>query len=176
LEAGVLRKDKIAEALLGLVERDHPGFSRLAEYQELSTRLTAEQFAGHRGGSAYGYPGTPERYGKPWPAPATPVRNLFLTGADAGTLSSIGAMMGGVSTTALLLGPLGFLKIVAESIARVRRKMLVMSNVACALVRAVFALMRTRSLRNPTMPATNGETRRKPALEVPCEAPGSPPP
>jgi phytoene dehydrogenase-like protein len=108
-------KSKIAEALLGLVERHHPGFSRLVEYQELSTPLTVEHFTGHRRGSIYGYPGTPERYGKPWLAPATPVRNLYLTGADAGSLGIMGAMMGGVSTAALLLGPLGFVKIVAAA-------------------------------------------------------------
>jgi len=108
-------KGKIAGALLSLVERHHPGFSRLVEYQEISTPLTVEHFTGHRKGSIYGYPGTPERYRKLWLAPATPVRNLYLTGADAGSLGIMGAMMGGVSTAALLLGPLGFFKIVAAA-------------------------------------------------------------
>jgi all-trans-retinol 13,14-reductase len=108
-------KGKIAEALLGLVERHHPAFRRLVEYQELSTPLTVEHFTGHRRGSVYGYPGTPERYGKPWLAATTPVRNLYLTGADAGSLGIMGAMMGGVAAAALLLGPLGFFKIVAAA-------------------------------------------------------------
>jgi phytoene dehydrogenase-like protein len=108
-------KSKISEAMLGLVERHHPGFRRLVAYQELSTPLTVEHFTGHRRGAIYGYPGTPERYGKRWLAPATPVRNLYLTGADAGILGVLGALMGGVSTAALLLGPLGFFKIVAAA-------------------------------------------------------------
>jgi hypothetical protein len=43
------------------------------------------------------------------------VRGLYLTGADAGILGIMGAMMGGVSTAALLLGPLGFFEIVAAA-------------------------------------------------------------
>jgi all-trans-retinol 13,14-reductase len=108
-------KAKIAATLLGVIERHHPGFSQLVEYREVSTPLTAEHFTGHRGGSSYGYPATPERYGKPWLAPTTPVRGLYLTGADAGMLGVMGAMMGGVSTAALLLGPAGFFKIVAAA-------------------------------------------------------------
>jgi phytoene dehydrogenase-like protein len=108
-------KAKIAETLLAFVERHHPGFSQLVEYQEVSTPLTTEHFTGHRGGSSYGYPATPERYGKAWLAPATPIGNLYLTGADAGSLGIMGAMMGGVSAAALLLGPLGFFKIVAAA-------------------------------------------------------------
>jgi all-trans-retinol 13,14-reductase len=108
-------KAKIAEALLGLVERHHPGFRKLVEYREVSTPLTTEHFTGHRSGSSYGYPATPERYRKTWLAPATRVRDLYLTGADAGSLGIMGAMMGGVSTAALLLGPLGFFKIVAAA-------------------------------------------------------------
>jgi all-trans-retinol 13,14-reductase len=108
-------KTKIAETLLAMVERHHPGFSRLVEYQEVSTPLTTEHFTGHRGGSSYGYPATPERFGKTWLAPSTAVRNLYLTGADAGSLGIMGAMMGGVSAAARLLGPVGFLRIVAAA-------------------------------------------------------------
>ncbi len=108
-------KINITQALLDLVEQHHPGFGALVEYKELSTPLTVEHFTGHRHGSIYGYPGTPDRYTKSWLAPVTPVRNLFLTGADAGSLGIMGAMMGGVSTAALFLGPFGFFRIMAAA-------------------------------------------------------------
>jgi all-trans-retinol 13,14-reductase len=50
-----------------------------------------------------------------WPKVATPVRHLYLTGADVASLGIMGAMMGGVATTARLLGTLGFFRIVAAS-------------------------------------------------------------
>ncbi len=108
-------KHTITRGLLDLVEQHHPGFSALVEYKELSTPLTVEHFTSHRRGAIYGFPATPDRYRKPWLAPETPVRNLYLTGADAGSLGIMGAMMGGVSTAARLLGPLGFFKIVAAA-------------------------------------------------------------
>jgi all-trans-retinol 13,14-reductase len=108
-------KAKITRALLDLVEQHHPGFGGLVEYKELSTPLTVEHFTAHRHGAIYGYPATPERYLKPWLTPATPVRNLYLTGADVGSLGVMGALMGGVSTAALLLGPLGFFRIVSAA-------------------------------------------------------------
>jgi hypothetical protein len=43
--------------------------------------------------------------------PATPIRNLYLTGSDAGLLGIMGALMGGVLAASRLLGPLGFFQI-----------------------------------------------------------------
>jgi all-trans-retinol 13,14-reductase len=108
-------KHRIAEALLGFVDRHYPGFKSLVDYCEVSTPLTVEHFTGHLRGSVYGIPATPERFRRPYLSVATPVKNLYLTGADVASLGIMGAMMGGVATAARLLGGLGFFRIVAAS-------------------------------------------------------------
>jgi all-trans-retinol 13,14-reductase len=104
-------KARMTEALLDLAEQHYPGFRELVEYCELGTPLSFEHFTAAPGGAIYGYPGTPERYRKTWLAAATPVRNLYLTGTDAGSLGIMGALMGGVATASHLLEPFGFFKI-----------------------------------------------------------------
>jgi hypothetical protein len=39
------------------------------------------------------------------------VRNLYLTGADVGSVGIMGALMGGVSTASRILGPFGFFNV-----------------------------------------------------------------
>jgi phytoene dehydrogenase-like protein len=104
-------KDRITRALVSLVEQHHAGFCGLVEYSELATPLTFEHFTAAPSGSIYGYPGTPDRYRQPWLSPQTPVRNLYLTGADAALPGIVGALMGGVLTASHLLGPLGFFQV-----------------------------------------------------------------
>ena len=99
------------QALLALVEQHHPGFGEMIAYAELATPLTFEYFTAAPSGTIYGYPGTPDRYRKSWLTPKTPIRNLYLTGVDAGLLGVMGALMGGVATASTLLGPMGFFKI-----------------------------------------------------------------
>lgn len=94
-------------ALLDLVESRNPGFRSLVQYAELSTPLTVEHFSAHAGGAIYGLPAVPERFGERRPGSTTPVTGLYLTGADAGMLGVMGALMGGVMTAARIIGPLG---------------------------------------------------------------------
>jgi phytoene dehydrogenase-like protein len=104
-------KERITESLLDFVEQQHPGFRDLVAYAELATPLTFEYFTGAPSGTIYGYPATPEKFRKTWLKPRTPVRNLYLTGADAAVLGVMGAVMGGVATASTLLGSAGFLEI-----------------------------------------------------------------
>jgi len=104
-------KNRITRALLDLVERHHLGFGNLVEYSELATPLTFEHFTAAPSGAIYGYPATPEKYGKAWLGPRTPIQNLYLTGSDAALLGIMGALMGGVLTASCLLGSFGFLEI-----------------------------------------------------------------
>ncbi len=87
----------------------------------MSTPLTVERFTGHLRGSVYGIPATPERFGLPYLSVARLVRHLYLTGADVASLGIMGAMMGGVATTARLLGGLGFFRIMAAAKRRISR-------------------------------------------------------
>jgi len=111
-------KNRITQALLGLIEHHHPGFRDLIEYSELGTPLTFEYFTAAPSGSIYGYPGTPDKYRKSWLVPGTPVRNLYLTGTDVALLGIMGALMGGVLTASRLLGPAGFIEIMRAANAR----------------------------------------------------------
>jgi all-trans-retinol 13,14-reductase len=104
-------KDRITQALLDLVERHHPGFGDLVEYAELATPLTFEHFTAAPSGMIYGYPATPEKYGKAWLHPRTPIQNLYLTGSDVTLLGIMGALMGGVVTASCVLGRFGFLEV-----------------------------------------------------------------
>src|ERR1700688_4983397 len=104
-------KKRMIDALLDLVEQQHPGFRELVAYAELATPLTFEYFTGAPSGTIYGYPATPEKFRKTWLPPRTPVRGFYLPGTDAAVLGVMGALMGGVATASTLLGPAGFLEI-----------------------------------------------------------------
>ena len=104
-------KERIAEALIDLVEKHFKGFRALIEYKEISTPLTLEHFTGRMKGSMYGLPATPGHYKSKWANVKTPIKNLYLTGSDVFFLGIVGAMMGGVATASVINGPLGFFKI-----------------------------------------------------------------
>jgi phytoene dehydrogenase-like protein len=110
-------KARITESLLDLVERQYPGFRDLVAHAELATPLTFEFFTAAPSGTIYGYPATPDKFQKAWLAPRTPIKNLYLTGADAATLGVMGALMGGIATASLLLGPAGFPQIMRAAAA-----------------------------------------------------------
>jgi len=92
-------KQRIAEGLIGFVDRRFPGFAELVDYCELSTPLSTANFTGHKNGCIYGLPGIPEKLSASWLSPRTPVRNLYLTGADVTGQGIVGALMGGILTT-----------------------------------------------------------------------------
>jgi len=97
-------KERLADALLAAVERRLPGLGSLVAYRELSTPLSTEGFTGHPGGEIYGIPLTPARLEMPFIGPRTPVRGLYLTGADTLSPGVVGAMMGGVFAVAAIAG------------------------------------------------------------------------
>jgi phytoene dehydrogenase-like protein len=88
------------------------------EYSELGTPLTFENFTAAPSGTIIGFPGTPEKYETPWLGPRTPIKNLYLTGCDAGMLGIMGALMGAIVTASGLLGRLGFIQIMRAARAR----------------------------------------------------------
>ena len=108
-------KDRISRGLLKLADRAVPGLAELVCYSELSTPLTIEDFTSHPAGAFYGLPGKPERF-LHGPLPVrTPVAGLYLSGSDAASPGVPGALMGGVAAASQILGPLGFLRIMAAA-------------------------------------------------------------
>jgi len=106
-------KERISDGLLRLAETAIPGLTKLVTYRELSTPLTVEDYTSHPGGHFYGVPAVPRRYEHFRSGPRTPVKGLFLTGQDAGSLGITGALMGGVGAAAQALGAMGFFRIMA---------------------------------------------------------------
>lgn len=108
-------KDRIADALLEVVERRLPGFRSLVSFRELSTPLSTERFTGHAGGEIYGIPFTPARLDMGFLQPRSPVAGLFLTGADALMLGVTGAAMSGLMTAVAATGPSTFGRVKAAA-------------------------------------------------------------
>jgi phytoene dehydrogenase-like protein len=105
-------KEKIAKAIIHFVEKRFQGFSEMIDYYELGTPLTIEHYAAQPAGNIYGIPGQPERYLSDGISYRTPLKNVYLTGADTAGHGIVGAMMSGVLTTALISGlPYHLLKI-----------------------------------------------------------------
>ena len=113
-------KDRIADALLAAVEPRLPGFRSLVAYRELSTPLTTETFTAHAGGEIYGIPCTPGRLDMAFLQARTPVKGLFLTGADALFLGIGGTTMSGLMAAAAVAGPSTFAALRREA-RRLRR-------------------------------------------------------
>jgi phytoene dehydrogenase-like protein len=87
----------------------------MVDYKELSTPLSTEYMTGHRNGNIYGIPATPERYKLKWLGARTPIKNLYLTGADTTCHGIVGAMLAGAVTASIVMrSPLDILKAFRE--------------------------------------------------------------
>ncbi len=104
-------KEEIAQQLLDITEKHLPGFKNIVDFTDLATPLTMEFFTNWEKGGFYGIPPTPNRFKYKWINPKTPIKNLYLTGTDAATLGVLGALMGGLFTTASIKGLRGMMKI-----------------------------------------------------------------
>jgi len=107
-EAYKALKEKAAQLLIQFVDERYRGFADLVDFYEVSTPVTTEHMTGHDQGAIYGLASVPERYdidASPWCQVHTPVKNLYLTGADSTSLGIAGAMMGGVATCTHIMKP-----------------------------------------------------------------------
>jgi all-trans-retinol 13,14-reductase len=96
-------KRGLAERLRAELEQHLPAVRGKIEYCELSTPLSTRHFANYRQGQIYGPASTPERFAARALSPRTPIRNLYLTGADAGLLGVVGALAGGALAASAVL-------------------------------------------------------------------------
>ena len=97
-------KRGVTAALIAFVDRHLPGYADLVEFADLATPLTYEHFSSHHFGQVYGIPATPVRHTYPWTSVKTPVKGLYLTGADTAGNGITGAMMAGMTTLAAIEG------------------------------------------------------------------------
>jgi all-trans-retinol 13,14-reductase len=96
-------KARLAEHLKGELENAVPQVRGKIDYCELSTPLSTRSFTNHQSGEIYGLAHVPERFRLNCLGPRTPVRGLYLTGADVTTAGVTGAMMGGVLSASAIL-------------------------------------------------------------------------
>lgn len=115
-------KEMLAQRMLDFIERHYPGFKELVDFYELSTPLSTEHFTMHYKGCIYGMHTSPDRFLKKWNQVRTPVKNLYLTGADAAVLGVAGAFTGGLFTSLILLGGSSFGLIQYAKIERMANK------------------------------------------------------
>ena len=111
-------KDRITNALIEFVDNKlqgigYKGIGNIIDVAELSTPLTTEFFTGYKNGGIYGIPAAPDRYKKEWIGIKTPVKNLYMTGADAISHGITGGLMGGALTVGTAFG--GYMKIFKEA-------------------------------------------------------------
>lgn len=106
-------KNEISLKMLDLAEENIPGIKNLVNYFELSTPLSMKHFTGWEGGSFYSFPATPDRFKNKAFRAKTPLKNLYLTGTDAGMIGVLGAMYGAVFSTIKMKGLISFFKIMS---------------------------------------------------------------
>jgi all-trans-retinol 13,14-reductase len=97
-------KARLAARLKDQLESALPQVRGKVDYCELSTPLSTRHFTNHPSGEIYGLAPVPERFQLACLHPRTPVRGLFLTGADAAVSGVTGALMGGVLAASAILG------------------------------------------------------------------------
>jgi all-trans-retinol 13,14-reductase len=89
-------KKQIEERLTAQLRRHIPKLMDLVKYQELATPLSTVHFTRAPEGAIYGLEPTPQRFACKGLRTRTPVKGLYLAGADVATLGVVGALMGGV--------------------------------------------------------------------------------
>lgn len=95
-------KQRLSERLLEPLYRQLPQVRGQLDHVELSTPLSTRNFAGHPQGEIYGLAHTPARFEARWLRPQTPVKGLYLTGADICSAGVGGALFGGVLTASAI--------------------------------------------------------------------------
>ncbi len=97
-------KQKLTDRLLAELYKQMPQLQGRLDFGELATPLSTEWFHLYDRGEIYGLDHDSQRFRQTWLHPVTPVKGLYLTGQDVVTAGVGGALMGGVLTTAALLG------------------------------------------------------------------------
>jgi len=97
-------KARLTSRLLDATYEHFPTTRGRVAHAELSTPLSVRHFTNHPNGEIYGLAPTPERFQLVETRPRTPIRGLYLTGADVATHGVLGAIAGGIITASVALG------------------------------------------------------------------------
>ena len=97
-------KERLRHRLLEALYEQMPQLREALVYAEVSTPLSTNWFRRSTAGEIYGLEHNVARFRNGWLHPRTAVKGLYLTGQDVAVAGVAGAMMGGVLSTAALLG------------------------------------------------------------------------
>ena len=101
-------KAQLTEQLLEPLYRQQPQLRGQLDFCELATPLSTEWFQWNVQGEIYGIDHTVKRFDQHWIHSQTPIKGLYLTGADTVTAGVGGALMAGVLTASRMLGWRGY--------------------------------------------------------------------
>ena len=101
-------KAKLTSELLETLYRFQPQLRDALDFCELGTPLSTEWFQWNEQGEIYGIDHNVERFNQHWIHTETPIKGLYLTGADTVTAGVGGALMAGVMTATRMLGWQGY--------------------------------------------------------------------
>jgi all-trans-retinol 13,14-reductase len=101
-------KAELTEHLLETLYQHQPQLRGQLDFCELATPLSTEWFQWNVQGEIYGIDHTVKRFDQHWIHSQTPIKGLYLTGADTLTAGVGGALMGGVMTATCMLGWQGY--------------------------------------------------------------------
>ena len=96
-------KARLEQRLLNALREHVPEVAGAIDTWELSTPLSTQHFVNAAHGETYGLAHNPARFASRDLRPATPVRNLFLTGQDVSTCGVMGALAGAVVSASAVL-------------------------------------------------------------------------
>ena len=95
-------KEKFSQRLLAELYRFKPQLKGKVDYYELSTPLSTRHFTSYQQGEIYGLDHTPQRFRLKFLRPATPIKNLYLTGQDIVTCGIAGALYSAMLTASAI--------------------------------------------------------------------------
>lgn len=101
-------KESISQRLLAVLYKHRPALRDALDFYELSTPLSTQWFQWNEQGEIYGLDHTPARFKAIGLHTQTPIKNLYLTGADVVTAGVGGALMAGVMTATRMVGWRGY--------------------------------------------------------------------
>jgi all-trans-retinol 13,14-reductase len=96
-------KEHLSDRLLEALYTQCPQLRGKVAFQNLSTPLSTRHFANFSNGEIYGLAQSPKRFAQRWLRPSTPIKGLYLTGADICSAGVAGALFGGVLTVSAML-------------------------------------------------------------------------
>ena len=95
-------KKDLTERMLAVMKERIPEIVEHLDYFELSTPLSSAFYCKAVKGAIYGLAATPQRYLCKELRTTTPIKNLYMTGVDFGSLGVVGGMMAGILTAATI--------------------------------------------------------------------------